>query len=87
MLQLAGSVSNRSAIGAKARVTSSAGTQRGEVRGGGSYLSQHDLRLHFGLGPDTEADVELRWPSGLEQRLPGLAAGQVHAIREPSRRD
>ncbi|MCY4188052.1 MAG: CRTAC1 family protein [Bryobacterales bacterium] len=87
VLQLAGSVSNRSAIGAKARVTSSAGTQRGEVRGGGSYLSQHDLRLHFGLGPDTEADVELRWPSGLEQRLPGLAAGQVHAIREPSRRD
>ena len=87
VLHLEGSVSNRSAIGAKVRVKSNAKTQRGEVRGGGSYLSQHDLRLHFGLGSDTEVDVDLWWPSGIEQRLEGLAAGQIHKIREPSQRD
>ena len=87
VLHLEGSVSNRSAIGARARVKSATKTQRGEVRGGGSYLSQHDLRLHFGLGPDTEADIELWWPSGTKQRLDSLAAGQVHRIREPSQRD
>lgn len=87
VLHLEGSVSNRSAIGARVRVESAAKTQLGEVRGGGSYLSQHDLRLHFGLGPDTEVDIEVRWPSGVKQRLQGLAAGQVHAIREPSQRD
>ena len=80
-------MSNRSAIGAKVRVIAGAKTQRGEVRGGGSYLSQHDLRLHFGLGPATEVDLEVRWPSGTDQRLDALAAGQVHTIREPSRRD
>ena len=86
-LQLEGSVSNRSAIGAKVRVIAGAKVQRGEVRGGGSYLSQHDLRLHFGLGSATEVDLELHWPSGTDQRIEGLAAGQVHTIREPSRRD
>ena len=87
VLNLEGSVSNRSAIGAKVRVIAGAKTQRGEVRGGGSYLSQHDLRLHFGLGSATEVDLEVRWPSGADQRLEGLVAGQVHTIREPSRRD
>lgn len=87
VLNLEGSVSNRSAIGAKVRVIAGAKTQRGEVRGGGSYLSQHDLRLHFGLGSATEVDLQVRWPSGTDQRLEGLAAGQVHAIREPSQRD
>ena len=87
VLHLEGSVSNRSAIGAKVRAKGNTKTQRGEVRGGGSYLSQHDFRLHFGLGSDTEVDVDLWWPSGIEQRLEGLAAGQVHKIREPSQQD
>ena len=87
VLDLEGSVSNRSAIGAKVRVKSNTKAQQGEVRGGGSYLSQHDLRLHFGLGSDTQVDIDLQWPSGIEQRLEGLAADQVHKIREPSQRD
>ena len=87
VLHLEGIVSNRSAIGAKVRVKSDTKTQRDEVRGGGSYLSQHDFRLHFGLASDTEVDVDLWWPSGIEQRLEGLTAGQVHEIREPSQRD
>ena len=86
-LALEGSVSNRSAIGAKVRVKTNTKAQQAEVRGGGSYLSQHDLRLHFGLGSDTQVDIDLQWPSGIEQRLEGLAAGQVHKIREPSQRD
>ena len=85
LLDLEGAASNRSAIGARVWVETALGRQADEVRGGGSYLSQHDLRLHFGLGPDQEADVEVRWPSGIRQRLEGLVAGRVHKIREPPR--
>ena len=82
-LDLVGTVSNRSAIGATVKVHSAHGTQHGEVRGGGSYLSQSDLRLHFGLANDRTADVTVRWPSGTEQRLDGLSAGKIHRIVEP----
>ena len=57
MLQLAGSKSNRSAIGARVTVTTAGRTQVDEVRSGGSYLSQSDLRLHFGLGAATRVDA------------------------------
>lgn len=84
LLQLEGTRSNRSAIGARVRVESSSGTQYSEVRGGGSYLSQSDLRLHFGLGEDERANVEVRWPSGESQLLKQLEAGRLHKIQEPS---
>ena len=83
LIDLQGTVSNRSAIGAKVVVRGPSGRQAGEVRSGGSYLSQHDLRLHFGLGADREVDLEVRWPSGISQRLESLPAGRVHSIREP----
>ncbi len=83
ILALEGTRSNRSAIGARVRVESAGARQTGEVRGGGSYLSQHTFRLHFGLGPSTEAAVEIVWPSGLVQRLERVKAGRVHTIREP----
>ena len=76
-------MSNRSAIGARAIVTSGSVSQSREVRGGGSYLSQHAFRLHFGLGRSGSAEVEVHWPSGLQQRLGRLKAGRVHAIVEP----
>lgn len=82
LLHLEGRVSNRSAIGARVRLRSPGGERWAEVRGGGSYLSQHDLRLHFGLGPDRWADIEIRWPSGVRQEIRGLAAQRVHRIRE-----
>lgn len=82
VLALEGTRSNRSAIGARVRVESAGGTQHDEVRGGGSYLSQHALQLHFGLGRDEAASVAIRWPSGLSQRLDGLEAGRIHRIRE-----
>src|SRR2546422_312026 len=50
LLKLVGTSSNRSALGARVRVTAGGRTQMDEVRSGGSYLSQNDLRLHFGLG-------------------------------------
>ena len=53
------------------------------VRSGGSYLSQSDLRLHFGLGASPRIDrLELRWPSGLEQVFEDLPGDQLLLIRE-----
>ncbi len=83
LLQLEGTVSNRSAIGARVRLTVSGHVQADEVRSGGSYLSQSDLRLHFGLGPATTADrLEIEWPSGTRQTLTNLPSNRVAVIRE-----
>lgn len=57
----------------------------GEVRGGGSYLSQNDLRLHFGLGKSTKIDsVEIRWPSGKIETLTSVAADAIYTVVEGS---
>jgi hypothetical protein len=81
--QLEGTKSNRSAIGAQVTVTTGSHRQVSEVRSGGSYLSQNDLRLHFGLGGAARADkVEIAWPSGKRQTVMGLEAGRLHRIRE-----
>ena len=83
MLKLEGTVSNRSAIGARVKVVTGDHAQWGEVRSGGSYLSQNDLRLHFGLGAATQADrIEIRWPSGTRQTLEKQAADQVLTVKE-----
>ncbi len=83
-LRLAGTQSNRSAIGARVQVTAGSRTQIAEVRSGGSYLSQNDLRLHFGLGSAVEAArIEIAWPRGTMQRLEHIKADRVVAIQEP----
>ncbi len=75
--------SNRSGIGARVICTSGAGhRQMDEVRSGGSYISQNDLRVHFGLGKASRADLEIRWPSGVVDRLTGVAANQVITVIE-----
>jgi hypothetical protein len=82
-LRLVGSRSNRSAIGARVRVTAGGATQVHEVRGGGSYLSQNDLRIHVGLGRAPRVErVEVRWPNGLEERWDGLAVDRLHSLTE-----
>ena len=82
-LQLEGTRSNRSALGAKVRVTAGALVQTNEVRSGGSYLSQSDLRLHFGLGGAEVVDrVEIEWPSGGRQVLRGVRGDRVVRVRE-----
>ena len=83
LLKLVGVKSNRSAIGARVRVTAGGLTQIGEVRSGGSYLSQSDLRLHFGLGNARRIDrLEIRWPSGASQVEKDLPINRVITIRE-----
>jgi hypothetical protein len=83
VVKLEGTRSNRSAIGA--RVVVHAGGRRlvDEVRSGGSFCSQNDLRLHFGLDTSGAADrVEVAWPSGAKDVATGVAAGQIVTIRE-----
>jgi hypothetical protein len=86
LLKLTGTRSNRSALGAKVRLTSRGHTQFDEVRSGGSYLSQSDLRLHFGLGIARNADrIEIEWPSGARQVLLDIAGDRVVKIEEPAK--
>lgn len=85
LLKLVGTKSNRAAIGARATVVSADLKQFQEVRGGGSYLSQNDLRLHFGLGTHAKADsVEIEWPSGAKEEIHDLPAGFIYTIKEGS---
>jgi enediyne biosynthesis protein E4 len=68
MLKLAGTTSNRSAIGARVKIVAGGATLVREVRGGGSYYSQNDLRVHAGLGEAARIErVEVRWPNGREE--------------------
>ncbi len=85
VLDLRGTASNRSAIGSRVTVEVGGLRQIREVRSGGSYLSQSDLRLHFGLGRrGGAAAVRIRWPSGLVQVLHQVQADQVLRIDEPT---
>jgi hypothetical protein len=54
-----------------------------EVRGGGSYISQNDLRVHFGLGTEARVDrVVVRWPNGLEEGWQAVTANQMLTLTE-----
>src|SRR5260370_28314925 len=75
LFKLIGTKSNRAAIGARVTIVAAGVRQFSEVRSGGSYLSQNDLRTHFGLGTATKIDsVEIRWPTGKVQMLENVAA-------------
>ena len=84
-VRLRGTASNRDAIGA--RLTLQVGARRLTrwIAGGGSFLASHDRRALFGLGSGASGELEIRWPSGLVQRVAGLAAGRYHDIEEPRR--
>jgi hypothetical protein len=83
-LKLTGTISNRSAIGARVRLTAGGITQTAEVISGGSYLSQSDLRLHFGLGAATRIDrLEVDWPRGAKTDRRNLEVNRILAIEEP----
>jgi len=56
-----------------------------EVRSGGSYYSQNDLRVHFGLGKrDKVKALEIRWPGGQVETLNDIAANQFITVKEGS---
>jgi hypothetical protein len=83
LLDLQGTKSNRDAIGARVTVRAGKHQQTQEVRSGGGYDSQSDLRLHFGLGAASKVDdLEIRWPSGLVQHLPNVTGNRIVKIRE-----
>ncbi len=81
--ELAGTKSNRLAIGARVKIIAGGMMQTDEVHSGGSYLSQIDLRLHFGLASAGKVDrVEIRWPSGKLDTLTDLPADQFYSVLE-----
>jgi hypothetical protein len=84
ILKLEGTISNRSAIGARVRLTAGGHTQVDEVRSGGSYLSQNDLRLHFGVGTPVKIDkIAIDWPGGAHQLEENAGVNRILTIREP----
>ena len=83
LFRLVGTKSNKAAIGARVTVTAGDLVQFNEVRGGGSYLSQNDPRLHFGLGARATIDkVVIQWPSGAREELGRLDADFIYTIVE-----
>ena len=81
--ELAGTKSNRLALNARVKIVAGGMTQTDEVHSGGSYLSQNDLRVHFGLGSATKIDsVEIRWPSGTVDHIGSLAPDQFYSVLE-----
>lgn len=81
--QLEGVKCNRLALNARVRVSAGSLVQMNEVISGGSYLSQHDLRLHFGLADHDRADqVQVLWPDGKKETLSNVAADRFYTVRE-----
>jgi hypothetical protein len=81
--ELEGTKSNRLALNARLKAVAGDLVQVDEVRSGGSYLSQNDLRIHFGLGSHERLDrVEILWPSGETETINNLAADRFYAVKE-----
>lgn len=73
----------RDAIGAKALLTAGAMTQRNDVISGGSYISNHDMRLHFGIGKAKQVDkLEIRWPDGNKENIMLSGVNRIFRIVE-----
>jgi hypothetical protein len=78
-----GTRSNRDGIGARILVKAANRILVNEVRSGSSYISNSDIRVHFGLGLATKVEwLEIRWPSGLVERFAGLSVDAIHTLKE-----
>ncbi|MDX6574709.1 MAG: enediyne biosynthesis protein [Blastocatellia bacterium] len=83
LIKTIGVKSNRDGIGARVKIVSGDLTQVDEVHSGGSYLSQSDLRLHFGLEKRTKVDlIEVHWPSGAVDRVSDAGVNKILVIKE-----
>jgi hypothetical protein len=81
--ELEGAPSNRLALNARVRITTGKLQQLAEVRSGGSYLSQSDLRLHFGLDNATRIDrVEVVWPNGNTQVFQDVGVDRFYHLKQ-----
>lgn len=86
VLNLVGTKSNRSAIGARVELFAANMKQVDEVRAGSSYASMHPLELEFGVRNATQIErVLVYWPSGIKQEVANLAVNQIHTLTEPER--
>src|SRR5215467_4742644 len=84
-IKAVGVTSNRRGVGARIKCTTDDGSQIDEVRSGGSYYSQSDLRVHFGLGRHEKVNrLEIKWPGGRVDSVTGVAANQFVTIKEGS---
>jgi hypothetical protein len=82
LVKTVGTKSNRSGIGARVICSTGEHRQTDEVRSGGSYLSQNDLRVHFGLGSAEKAGLEICWPSGVVDKIQSVAVNRVVTVTE-----
>lgn len=83
LVKTIGAKSNRDGLGARVTVVTGTRRQFNDVRSGGTYASQSDFRLHFGLGDATKVDLlEVRWPSGLVEKLQNVPANRVVTVKE-----
>ena len=83
-VKLIGAKSNRSAIGARVIAHYGKKAQAQNLMSQSSYLSCSDPRLHFGLGAETKADIEIFWPNGLHESFNEIVADQLVTIKEGS---
>ena len=82
-VQLVGAKSNRDGIGASLKLTSEGFVQVEQSKGGMSYMSANDPRIHFGLGKRTKiASLEITWPSGQVERLTNVPINQIITVKE-----
>jgi hypothetical protein len=81
-IKLIGTKSNRSAIGARVIVHYAGKKQAQEVMSQSSFYSSNDPRLHFGLGAEKSADIEIRWPRGGVEKFKAVAADQMIVVKE-----
>lgn len=83
LIKTVGVKSNRDGIGARVKVVAGDLSQVDEVRSGDSYISQSDMRLHFGLEKRTKVDlIEVRWPSGVIDKITGVGVNRIITIKE-----
>jgi hypothetical protein len=77
--------SSRDAIGARITVKAGSRIFVDEVRSGSSFISNSDMRIHFGLGAASKVDsVQVRWPSGLTERFSGANVDAINVLKEGS---
>ena len=82
-VQLEGTQSNRLGLNARVKLTAGDLVQTDQVLSGGSYLSQHDLRIHFGLAMHDHVDkAEILWPTGKTEILTNLVADRFYKVKE-----
>jgi len=82
LVKLAGTKTNRAAIGSRVVVEADSRRQVQEVRSGGSFCSQNDLRLHFGLGAAKDARLRIRWLGGAEETFEHVPANRFIVVQE-----